>query len=300
MWLKRAADYPYSFYGLIASYALGQQNSINYMDEPDVADNIEEAVSHNVARGIALAQIGRYDLSEKELRRLNESDQQVRGETLIAVAQKYQLPYFAIRLGGYFPSRNGKVHHAAYYPDLPWLESVRALQVDKALINAIIRQESKFIPTARSVTGATGLMQIMPQTARQVVDRDYSTDTLREKLQDPLFNLDVGQKYISHLLELDSVQNDLFSMAIAYNAGPGNLGKWKSTLKDVDDPLLFIEMIPMSETRAFVERVVTNFWVYRMRYNQPVPTLEAVAKGQWPIYASFDKSDMIQAQLTQR
>ena len=55
-----------------------------------------------------------------------------------------------------------------------------------------------------------------------------------------------------------------------------------------DDPLLFIETIPVSETRAFVERVMSNIWIYRQRLGQATPTLDAVTSGKWPIYVSMD------------
>ena len=75
-------------------------------------------------------------------------------------------------------------------------------------------------------------------------------------------------------------------MMIAYNAGPGNLVRWKAGLKDVDDPLLFIESIPSPETRAFVERVMVNYWIYRIRMGQETPSLDAVADSSQADYAT--------------
>jgi len=73
---------------------------------------------------------------------------------------------------------------------------------------------------------------------------------------------------------------------IAWNAGPGNLMKWQKRLSDVDDPLLFIESIPAYETRAFVERVMTNFWIYRIRLGEELTSLEDVASGRRPSYVA--------------
>jgi len=79
----------------------------------------------------------------------------------------------------------------------------------------------------------------------------------------------------------------------AWNAGPGNLAKWMKSVKHQDDSLLFIESIPSKETRNFVERTLTNYWIYRQRFEQATHSLDAVAAGKWPIYHS-DKSDQVE------
>ncbi len=108
-----------------------------------------------------------------------------------------------------------------------------------------------------------------------------------QKLMDPETNLDLGQKYLEDLLGDKNVRNDLLSLLVAYNAGPGNLARWKKSWPHVQDPLLFIELIPSSETRAYVERVLANYWIYRLRENLPTPTLNAVAEGRNPQYAAL-------------
>ena len=84
------------------------------------------------------------------------------------------------------------------------------------------------------------------------------------------------------------VGNNLFLLAAAYNAGPGTLNKWRRSLDDVNDPLLFIESLPYAETRDYVEKVLANYWIYRMRLGQPSPSLDAVAAGGWPVYMPKD------------
>jgi hypothetical protein len=70
-------------------------------------------------------------------------------------------------------------------------------------------------------------------------------------------------------------------------------------VKHQDDPLLFIESVPAPETRNFVERVLTNYWVYRQRFNQPVNSLDSVASGKWPVYVA-DKSDKVEVAQDER
>ena len=110
----------------------------------------------------------------------------------------------------------------------------------------------------------------------------------QHELYDPELNMSLGQKYIQHLIADPAVGGNLFYMTTAYNAGPGNLRKWQNGVDYRDDPLLFIEGIRSRETRNFVERVLTNFWVYRLRLGQDVPSLEAAAAGEWPVYIPLD------------
>ena len=98
----------------------------------------------------------------------------------------------------------------------------------------------------------------------------------------------MGQLYIAHLLRNDLVRGDLFRLAAAYNGGPGNLNKWQRKMDFKDDPLMFIESLPSRETRLFIERVLTNLWIYRLRLGQDAPSLDGIASGDWPLYQALD------------
>jgi len=124
------------------------------------------------------------------------------------------------------------------------------------------------------------LMQLMPATAKYLGGR-------RQDLHDPVVNLGLGQEYLRRLLADPAVDNNLFMMAIAYNAGPGTLAKWRAA-DATQDALLFIESLPKDETRTFVERVMANVWIYQQRFGQPTPSLDHIAAGAWPIYQSQD------------
>ena len=126
----------------------------------------------------------------------------------------------------------------------------------------------------------------MPGTASFVAKDRKFRSSKRKELFDPETNIELGQRYIDILLKDKRVKGDLFRMTTAWNAGPGNLNKWSLKVQHGNDPLLFIESIPAKETRIFVERVLTNYWVYRARFRQPLVSLEAVASGKWPIYRS--------------
>jgi soluble lytic murein transglycosylase len=271
-----------TFYGLIATKALGYGFDFNWT-MPNMNAKMQNVLQQNPAsaRAVALAQIGQLRLAEAELHSLNVRKDSQLAEAAIALAHQYNLAGFAMRFSSAMPNPAGGYYDAGLFPVSSWTKH-RDDNADVALLNAFIRQESRFDIGARNATGATGLMQIMPDTAAFIADDPiYKSDAGRALLSNPKTNIEIGQNYLNHLLDLDVVDNDLFGLAIAYNAGPGKLGRWKRELK-VKDPLLFIELIPASETRAFVERVATNYWIYQMQMGHTPSTLNAVASGLWP------------------
>jgi len=132
------------------------------------------------------------------------------------------------------------------------------------MIHAIARQESQFDRQAVSRAGARGLMQLMPGTARETAGKiglDYDFGRLTA---DPSYNIMLGSSYFGRMLDLYG-GNHVLAVA-AYNAGPGNVSKW---LRELGDPRLgsvevvdWIEAIPLSETRGYVQRVLENAVVY--------------------------------------
>ena len=81
----------------------------------------------------------------------------------------------------------------------------------------------------------------------------------------------------------------------AYNAGPARVARWQEQLAIDEDPLLFLESIPMREPRVYVKKVLTNLWSYRARLGQPQPSLAALARNQWPSYRTLDGQQQMHA-----
>lgn len=281
-WLDKAAGHPRTFYGLIATRALGGDFEFNW-DYPDFTpDHLDLLQDTDIgARAIALVAAGQSHLAEAELLRFNPKTPQM-NEALLAYANHAGLPALSLRLGSAFATAEGMTFDAALYPKGNW-KSEEAFKVDPALIHAIMRQESRFDHRAESYSGALGLMQLMPNTAKHVAGKTLN----EELLVDPVFNIELGEKYLSELIGLRNVNGDLLSLLVAYNAGPGNLARWKRQWADIDDPLLFIELMPSSETREYVERVLSNYWVYKMRDGKKTPSLNALAKGNTARYAAL-------------
>ena len=295
-WLALAAKSPRTFYGLLAQRALGIKLRFDrHAHTLKPAHVAALATDPRGARAMALLQIGERLRAERELKNMNGGATPIMTEALLALADRARMPGLAFRLG----HRLAATEHArtslgqlglldgALYPIPPWRPK-SGFTVDRALIFALIRQESGFNPNAKSRDGARGLMQLMPRTASFIArDRGFRTNK-RRQLFDPEINLELGQRYISHLLADRTVGGDLFRLATAYNGGPGNLNKWQRNMDYRNDPLMFIESLPSRETRLFIERVLANFWIYRARLGQPAPSLDGIASGDWPLYVPLD------------
>ena len=100
-------------------------------------------------------------------------------------------------------------------------------------------------------------------------------------------NLKLGQKYLLKLIASQTTKSSILETLIAYNAGMSRLKKWKENI-NTRDPLVFIESIPIKETRWFVKYILTDLWIYRDRLGQDKPTREMVAKNIWPTYKNLD------------
>lgn len=286
-WLKIAAKYPRTFYGLLAQRSLGVQLRIDWTT-PALTDAGVDGLMANPggARALALIQLGDRARAEQELRLLRAEDATA-ARSLMAVALKAELPALAMAFGRRVERLDGQRYEAALYPIPGWVPT-QGYIVDRALVYALMRQESGFNVTAKSRAGAHGLMQLMPATASLIAQDRSLKGSDKHRLFDPELNIDLAQKYVSHLLDQSHVNGDLFNLLAAYNAGPGNLMKWQKKVAYGDDPLLFIEALPSRETRAFIQHVLASYWIYRAQLGQETQSLDLIAAGQWPLYAALD------------
>jgi soluble lytic murein transglycosylase len=160
---------------------------------------------------------------------------------------------------------------------VPPYEPQGGYHIDKSLVLAFARLESRFQNGSTSVAGAHGIMQLMPKTAELIAG-----PVAAEQLDEPSYSMSLGQRYISQLL--DRLSGNILLLGGAYNAGPGNAARWMVTKAGKDDPLLFIESIPMAETRSYVRRLMEYQWMYRRRFGEDAKSLDEIARDQWPIY----------------
>ncbi|HYG85997.1 MAG TPA: lytic transglycosylase domain-containing protein [Azospirillum sp.] len=291
--LVSAARYPHTFYGLIAGRTLGQDPALNWQ-LPELTGQHLAALAEKPtgARAVALLQVGQKETAEHELKRVHPRGNDLVEQALVVLADRAGLAGLALRVGNAVTAPDGAPYDASLFP-LPHWQPRTGFTVDRALVFAVMRQESRFDPRMVSSAGATGLMQIIPSTAEHVVGRHddlADQDTGRPALFDPANNMELGQRYLAELMTTPEVNSNLILLAAAYNAGPGTLSKWRRErgLDSIDDPLLFVESLPYAETRDYVGKVLANFWIYRLRLGQETGSLDAVAAGAWPVYMPVD------------
>lgn len=162
------------------------------------------------------------------------------------------------------PNKIMKILYPIEYENLVTLYS-QEYQVDEYLIYAIIKAESNFEIDAVSSKGAKGLMQLMENTAKDVVKRvniDISSEDLSEKLLEPDININLGTKYISILLQK---YGNIPVALTAYNAGIGTVDNWieKGIIKENGED---IENVPYKETNQYVRKILGSYKIYRELY----------------------------------
>jgi len=289
-WMLQAAQEPRTFYGMIARRSLGLAPGIAW--ERDMAADAHANQLAETAggwRALALLQIGQRERAEAELRLLQR---RARNNPLVqqgiqAVAQHAGLPALA--------ANTGTVADRERFP-LPQLMPAGGFRIDPALLYAIALQESRFDPTAVSRAGARGILQIMPATASYIAGDRVST----ERLNDPAYSLELGQRYVHYLARHEAVQGNLIRLLAAYNAGPGNVSRWLPAQQHRNDPLLFLESIPVTETRLYVQRVLTFQWIYASRLGLPQRSLDQIAGGAFPTFAGTDEVTAMLRERTRR
>ena len=143
----------------------------------------------------------------------------------------------------------------------------RDARVPASLVYAVIRAESSYSPTARSPVGAVGLMQLMPSTAAILTNSGDGTFN-SSSLTSPETNIRLGISQLRNLLTL--YKGDLVLAIAAYNAGAGNVNRWRKSFAEVraDE---FIENIPYAETREYVKKVLSSIEIYNMLYGLDDP-----------------------------
>ena len=149
--------------------------------------------------------------------------------------------------------------------------AAREQALDDAWVYGLMRQESRFITSARSHVGASGLMQLMPATAKWVAGKIGLKDFNQARVNDTEINLLLGTSYMR--LVLESLDNHPVLASAAYNAGPGRARKWRA-----EAPLegaIYTETIPFSETRDYVKKVMSNSVYYSALFDGKPQTLKS-------------------------
>ncbi|MEO9189396.1 MAG: transglycosylase SLT domain-containing protein, partial [Acetobacteraceae bacterium] len=289
-WLRRAAAERRTFHGLIARRVLGWGTGLVLGHEIlSQADVDALAAIPRARRAFALLQVGQKAGAEAEFRALWPEivDNAPLCRALLLATAEAHLTDLAAQLAELVREADGVPHDALQFP-VPPLHPAGGFVVDQALVYGLTRTESNFDPAAVSPAGARGLMQIMPITARAV---SGNPRLKMVSLHDPALNLGLGQQLVLKLAELPSVHGDLIRLLGSYNAGAAGFADAIGTRIDEADPMLFIDTIPIVETRRFVQRVFASSWIYAARLGLTAPGLDDLANGRVPGLAPANSTD---------
>ena len=283
-WLQRASQNPNSFYGMLALEILGIEEKIIWESKKTLNTSNSKLLNLPSGKRLqSLIQVGFNDELEKEIVHINSVLNKKIAAESVNIAQHFNLAYTQLKIVNKLEQFGLTMDTNLYYPTPIW-EPRGGFNIDKELIYAFMHQESMFNASAKSKRGAVGLMQVLPSTAKFITS---SKDVKRNNsniLKVPEINLEVGQEYIEYLLDLEIVSNNLIYLAAAYNGGPGNLKKWKEETNYLDDPLFFMESIPSRETRWFIEKILTKYWIYQNKNQKNMTSLKMLANGKDPLY----------------
>ena len=283
-WLKRASNNPNSFYGMLALEILGVEDKIDWNKRSVLNKNNSKLLNLPAGKRLqSLIQVGFADELEKEIVHLNSILNREIAKESISIAENFDLAYTQLKIVNRLEQFGMDVPTHLYYPTSVW-KPRDGFKLEKELLHAFMHQESMFNTKAKSKDGAMGLMQVLPSTAKFITK---SKDVKRNNsniLKNPEINLEVGQEYITYLLDLEVVSRNLIFLAAAYNGGPGNLQKWKKETNYLDDSLFFMESIPSRETRWFIEKILTKYWIYQNKNKKEMRSLKMLANGNDPLY----------------
>ncbi|MBF0461315.1 MAG: lytic transglycosylase domain-containing protein [Magnetococcales bacterium] len=280
-WLTMAAQYPESFYGLLAQEQLTGSMLLLPTDPYTCPTTWGSALEPRLADLRLLQTIGKSYYNGPEIRKL-AAEQSLSQNDQLCLAKELGAADLAVQLASSLRKGNGPISLSGLYPLPDWKPS-RGWALDPALVWSMTRQESLFFRRAESPTKAFGLMQLMPETAAEESNRIGLLPATRHLLQFPDYNLSVGQSYLARMLRM--FEGDLVLAVASYNAGPGRGLSWRAN-REQEDPIDFIERIPFAETREYVKRVLHGWAVYRIQLHSPA-SLETVLREKKPGLAMF-------------
>ncbi|WP_374685063.1 lytic transglycosylase domain-containing protein [Rhizobacter sp. J219] len=263
-----------SFYGALAAEELGRPITLPEPPAP-LTDAERQAASREpgLQRALQLIAIG---LRQEGVREWNFTLRGMDDRALLAAAQLACDREVWDRCINTSDRTRGEIHLAQRFPT-PFRREVQTrakeIGLDPAYVYGLIRQESRFIMDARSHVGASGLMQIMPATARWTAKK-IGLPFTQDMISDRDTNLKLGTQYLRMVLE-DFEGSELLAAA-AYNAGPSRPRRWREG--PVLEAAIWAENVPFNETRDYVKKVLSNAIFYSALLNAPA----SAAPGQAP------------------
>lgn len=265
-----------TFYGQLAITRLYAQPTIAAAAEPSIPSAVRDAFfSRDIVQAVEkLYRLGENARAETYFRAAaNYASQRVEFALLLDLAYELDRPDLAVVAAKAANQKNFILRGGAY----PLLAANIPTPPDIAFTHALIRQESEFRTDAGSAAGARGLMQLMPATAKNVAKK-IGVGFSPQRLSEPDYNLALGTHFIQS--QIDNFDGSYILALAGYNAGPRRVREWVDLFgdprtKDID-PVDWIELIPIYETRNYVQRIIENLQFYRARMAGEAVPLEIV------------------------
>jgi soluble lytic murein transglycosylase len=266
---EAAARFATAYYGQLARARLGVgELAINPPPRPSAEKRAALLALDVVRAAEMLYAIEARDLVAPMVQDLAERAEDVGALVVLGeLAQNHQDARAMLLIGKTLLARGFSFEHFAF-PNVgvPKFASVTR-EIDRSVVYAIVRQESAFQAKIASSANAQGLMQIMPGTGRALARKFGLAFDSRRLASDPVYNAQLGSAELSSLLQ--EYRGSYVMTFAAYNAGRGSVKKWLAAYGDPRDPKVdpidWVERIPFSETRNYVQRVMENMQVYRVR-----------------------------------
>ena len=254
------------YYGQLAQEELGPVMQAPVINIKTGSDDVTAVARHpGIARALALHELGlRSDATQE----WNWTVQSFSDAQLLAAAElARQMEWYDRAINTAERTREQhdfELRFLAPYRELAQ-KAARENELDEAWVFGLMRQESRFVNVARSSVGASGLMQIMPATARWIAQRLGIKRFHPNEMRDPAKNIRFGAYYLKHVQT--TLDGSPVLATAAYNAGPGRAQRWRDSRPM--EAAIYIESIPFSETRDYVKKVMSNAMYYAARFGQP-------------------------------
>lgn len=274
---QAAAHYPTAYYGQIARARLGL-GEFNLRRPPELSNRSAMMNLEIVRAARLLYEIDARDLVLPFATDLAERAVDIGGLVALAeVARKYDDARTMLYIGKAALNR-GHAFDVYAFPTngMPDFRMVGPA-VDRSVVYSIARQESAFNPRARSSANALGLMQVLPGTGKLIAKKFGFPFDQKRMLSDPAYNAQMGAAELGDALEI--YRGSYILTFASYNAGRGRVREWLERYGDPRDPgvdpIDWVERIPFSETRNYVQRVIENMQVYRAQLGSSRLMIEA-------------------------
>jgi soluble lytic murein transglycosylase len=251
----------FNFYGQLASEELGQSIGVPQIPAASTSAEIKAAQS-DVELKTAVA-LFKHGWRRDAVPQWNWAIRDMNDRQLMAAAEFAKQQHIYDRVVNTSDRTREEINFAQRYI-APFEGQVtaqaRSIDLDAAWVYGLIRQESRFITDAKSVVGASGLMQLMPATAKWVAKKIGMTDFSPQRVNEFDVNTKLGTNYLN--LVLNDLGGSQVLASAGYNAGPSRSVRWRASLTQPVEGAIFAETIPFNETRDYVKNVLSNATYY--------------------------------------